>query len=98
MPCRATVATRLALVLLLMCAVVCAQAASLDQFHHHSTEHCCGLCHAGMPFLRSAPIGPTAPVAPGGWIEKAWFFDAPHDVLLTAGSSRAPPVAFSPSC
>jgi hypothetical protein len=87
-------AARLTLVVLLLCAVVSAQALSLESSHQESSSshHCCGLCHAGMPFVRSAPAGPVVPVAPGGWVEKAWTVDAPHDVLLTAGSSRAPPV------
>ena len=86
-------AARLSVIVLLLCAVVSAQAFSLESFHHEntSTHHCCGLCHAGMPFVRSAPAGPIAPVATGTWVEKSWKIDAPHDVLLSAGSSRAPP-------
>ena len=81
------------MVVLLLCAVVCAQAASLEEFHKESSQHhCCGLCHAGMPFLRSAPIGFIAPIASNGRIEKSWAADAPHEVLMTAESSRAPPV------
>ena len=89
---RRTPAVRLALVVLLLCAVVCAQAASLEEFHKETSQHhCCAMCHAGMPFVRSAPVGPIAPVASSGWVEKVWSANAPHEVLLTAGSSRAPP-------
>ena len=87
-------AVRLSLVVLLLCTVVFAQTVSLESFHRESTtsdHHCCGLCHAGMPFVRSAPAGPIVPIAPGAWVEKSWSVDAPHEVLLTAGSSRAPP-------
>ncbi len=84
-------AARLALVLFLLAAVVCAQAASLEQFHDHSTHHCCGLCHAGMPFVQSAVAGPIAPIASGGWLEQRWAVDSPREILLTSGSSRAPP-------
>jgi len=75
-----------------MCAVVCAQAASLDQFHRHSTQHCCGLCHAGMPFVQSATASAIAPVLSRDFLEVQYGFQSPHEVWLAAGSSRAPPV------
>src|SRR6266568_2029559 len=45
MPNKATAAGRVLLVLLLLCAVICAQGASLasEQFHQHASQHCCGL-------------------------------------------------------
>jgi hypothetical protein len=45
-------------ILLLLCAVCCAQTASLFEIHshEHSPQHCCGLCHTGpLPFV--APAG-----------------------------------------
>jgi hypothetical protein len=96
---RTAAAIRLALIVILLAAVVCAQAASLEEFHHQSSSHhCCGLCHAGMPFVQSAQAGPIAPVASNGWLEQPWTVDTPHEVLLTAGSSRAPPVSFPSFC
>jgi hypothetical protein len=89
---RAVTAIRLALIVFLLAAVVCAQAASLEQFHQESSSHHhCGLCHAGMPFVQSAATGPIVPVVSNDWLEHPWVVDSPHEVLLTAGSSRAPP-------
>jgi hypothetical protein len=91
MPSRATGVNKLAFVLLLFIAVVCAQAASIDQFHPHSAQHCCGLCHAGMPFVQPATAFALAPVLSPAWLEISFSFDSPHEVWLAAGSSRAPP-------
>jgi hypothetical protein len=93
MPFQATAAKKLAFVLFLMCAVVCAQAASLDQFHQHSNQHCCGLCHAGMPFVQPAASFAPAPDVSRWSLESSPGFDAPREVWLAAGSSRAPPAA-----
>jgi hypothetical protein len=91
MPVRATAVKKLALVLFLLCAVVCAQAASLDQFHSHSTQHCCGLCHAGMPFVQPATAYALAPVLSHDLLEVQSELQSPREVWLAAGSSRAPP-------
>jgi hypothetical protein len=93
---RKPAGSRLAFVLLLMCAIICAQAASLasEHFHQHSSQHCCGLCHVGpMPFLRAAVFAGPAPMVTLAWISRACDFDTDHEVLLTAGDSRAPPVS-----
>jgi len=84
-------AAKLALVLFLLCAVVCAQAASLEEFHQHSSHHCCGLCHAGMPFVQSVASAALAPLVSSERLEMAHGPQSPHDVLLASGSSRAPP-------
>ena len=84
----------LVLVLLLLSAVICAQATSLlsEQLHQHSSQHCCALCHVGpLPFLQPAVAAYIAPVLAAAWFERSHKLDAPHDVLLTAGYSRAPP-------
>ena len=91
MPFRAAAVNKFAFVLFLLCAIVCAQAASIDQFHQHSTQHCCGLCHAGMPFVQPAPSSAAAPVISHGWVEIQYGFQSPREVWLAAGSSRAPP-------
>jgi hypothetical protein len=91
MPGRATALKKLAFVLFLLIAVVCAQAASIDQLHPHSAQHCCGLCHAGMPFVQPATAFSLAPGLSPGWLEISYGFESPHEVWIAAGSSRAPP-------
>jgi hypothetical protein len=82
---------RLALILFLMCAVVCAQAASLEQFHQHSSHHCCGLCHAGMPFVQASITISVTPVLAHGWLEMPPGLQPVHEVSFAAGCCRAPP-------
>jgi hypothetical protein len=94
MPNKATAAGRVPLVLLLLCAVVCAQAASLasEHFHQHASQHCCGLCHAGpLPLIQPSVTTALAPTLSVAWIEWSGSLDAPHQVLFAAGYSRAPP-------
>jgi uncharacterized membrane protein len=85
---------RALLVLLFLCAVVSAQTVSIEteHSHQHSSQHCCGLCHIGpLPLLQpvaSAEVAPTVAVA---WLSSFSDCDFPHEVLLAAGSSRAPP-------
>jgi len=83
------------LLLLFLCAVVTAQTESLAHEHphqHSGTQHCCGLCHSGpLPFLQSTPSAFVSPHLTVVWI--AGFFESkvPHQILLSDGSSRAPP-------
>ncbi|HEY1342656.1 MAG TPA: hypothetical protein VGF59_34375 [Bryobacteraceae bacterium] len=91
---KQTAGHRLTLVVLLMCAVICAQAFSLasEQFHQHSSQHCCALCHAGpMPFLKTAACTAPAPMGAVAWLAGSYDSTAAHEVLLSAGDSRAPP-------
>jgi hypothetical protein len=45
-----------------------------------------------MPLLQSAVSAAAfAPVLPLAWLERFSGSDAPREVLLTAGDSRAPP-------
>jgi hypothetical protein len=92
---RAGCFARVLLVALFLCALVCAQAASLasEHWHHHSSHHCCLLCHAGpMPLLPSTmPAAAFAPVLSLAWLERPSGLDTPREELLTAGGSRAPP-------
>jgi hypothetical protein len=88
------ITSRVLLVVALLCAVVCAQAASLisEQLHQHSSQHCCALCHIGpLPFLQPAIAAYSAPVLATEWFEWSVELDTPHEVLLAAGYSRAPP-------
>jgi hypothetical protein len=59
---------------------------------HHSTEHCCLLCHVGsLPFLETITEPPIAPIVVMERLIPDPDFEASHDVLLNANSSRAPP-------
>lgn len=85
---------RIVAILLLMCALLCAQTASLtsENLHQHSSQHCCGLCHIGpLPFVQPEIASGIAPEQRVAWLEDTSGLDEPHDIVLTAGSSRAPP-------
>jgi hypothetical protein len=78
----------------LLSLVVFTQASSLlsEQFHHHSSEHCCALCHIGpLPFLQPAQATCAAPGLSVERIEVSAHHDTPRDVRLPSGFSRAPP-------
>jgi hypothetical protein len=80
--------------LLLLFAVVCAQTAWLasDCGHEHSSQHCCGLCHAGpMAFVAPAILFSAAPVSPVEWVGMPPLSNAPLQALCGTGTSRAPP-------
>ena len=80
--------------LLLLCMLVCAQTVSLasEHLHQHSSQHCCGLCHTGpLPFVQPSLAAAMAPSFRVAWLEGSSNSDAPHEVILTTGSSRAPP-------
>ena len=77
---------------LFLCAVVCAQAASLAFEHPHDSGHCCQLCHLGpLPFLGPAPVAGIAPVVAVAWYYGTTDTGTAHEMLLRAASSRAPP-------
>jgi hypothetical protein len=84
-------------VLLFLCALVCAQTASLASEHSHNrSEHCCGLCHVGpLPLLQPVAAAGFAPIVTVAWLSLSGDFDTPHEALLAAGSSRAPPFSLS---
>jgi hypothetical protein len=88
---------RIAVVFLFLCAIVCAQTASLAFEHReHSSEHCCRLCHLGpLPFLQAAPVAHVAPIIALAWFAPVPEDDTTHQVLLRAASSRAPPFSFT---
>jgi hypothetical protein len=73
-----------------------AQSAALLQAiePHHSTEHCCLLCHVGsLPFVETEIAMPAAPIVVVDRLVMPPDFQASHDVLLNANSSRAPPTS-----
>jgi len=81
-------------VLFLLCLMVCAQTAAVfaSVEPHHATGHCCVLCHIGsIPFLETAARAFFAPIVVVERLIHNPDFEASHDVLLTANSSRAPP-------
>jgi len=80
-------------VLLFLCALICAQTASFASDHSHNrSEHCCGLCHVGpLPLLQPVTAAGGAPIMAVAWLALSRDFDTPHEALLAAGSSRAPP-------
>jgi hypothetical protein len=84
------------LVLLLLCVTVLAQSSALaaQSETHHSTDHCCLLCHVGpLAMLQTSVTVSVAPVFQMVWMTAAADFQPTHDVLLNASSSRAPPAA-----
>jgi hypothetical protein len=92
---RSRAAVRISLLLLLLCTTLCAQTASVasEQFHQHSSQHCCGLCHAGpLPFLTPSTSSAPAPAFAPAWLEVQDRSGAPREALLASGSSRAPPL------
>jgi hypothetical protein len=81
-------------VLFLLCLMAWAQTVALFGVTetHHSAGHCCPLCHLGsLPFLYITNAASVAPVAIVERFLSKPDFEASHDVLLTANSSRAPP-------
>ena len=85
-------AARAILVVLFLCAMVCAQGASLAFEHPHSSGHCCRLCHLGpLPFLQAPPVATVAPVTALAWFQALPDSRPVHEILLTSASSRAPP-------
>ncbi len=88
--------TRRLFLVLLIGALLCAQAVSLasEHSHTHSTQHCCTLCHSGpLPFIQPAITAGLMPTTSIAWLEWSSGLDALHEFLLASNSSRAPPLA-----
>ena len=79
---------------LLLVAVLCTQASSLNlEYAEHHSADCCILCHIGpFPFLQSPVSTAAAPNPYLAWLEDLGDFNAPREPQLVARSSRAPPV------
>jgi hypothetical protein len=85
---------RALLVLCILCLMVWAQSSALALQHsqHHSSEHCCLLCHAGpLPFLQTAVAISLVPHLRVAWFAARAECHDTHDVLIATASSRAPP-------
>ena len=90
---------RCAGVVLLLCALLCAQvvAFATESVPHHAADHCCLLCHIGVqPFLQSDSQVSTAPVAPVQLLVREADCDINHDPVFITSSSRAPPATIRP--
>ena len=88
-----TAKPRALLVLLLVCAVLTAQAVSLVSAQSHAhTGDCCGLCHIGpLPLVLAEVSSVFVPVLSDAWLERFSTFNSIHDVQITIDASRAPP-------
>lgn len=81
-------------IIVLLCAVASAQAVSLAEIHshHHSSTHCCGLCHAGpLAFVPSSFDAAALPALAVMGLAFAEDSAGARDLLAAAASSRAPP-------
>ncbi len=81
------------LILLLLVVTLFSQSAALgaEYQQHHSTEHCCLLCHVSMPFLQASAQDTIAPLTSLQWLAPDSEFDSFYDVFLATSSSRGPP-------
>jgi hypothetical protein len=89
-----TSARRLLMIAFALCALLCAQSASIsaEQETHHASEHCCALCHLGpAPLLPAAITAVAAPVFSAVWLAASAPVSRPHELLATPADSRAPP-------
>jgi hypothetical protein len=85
-------------VLLLLCLLLVAQSAAFASANeqHHSTDHCCLLCHVGpLPFVHTHSSAVVMPNPSRVWLEPSPDFVATHDVFLSTTSSRGPPAPSS---
>jgi hypothetical protein len=80
-------------VLLLLAVTLFAQSAALisENRPHHSTEHCCLLCHVSLPFLQTSAPATVAPLTSVQWLASAPHVESFYDVFLAISSSRGPP-------
>jgi hypothetical protein len=81
-------------IVLLLCVTGVAQFAALvgEPESHHTSDHCCLLCHMGpLHFLEaSVSVGP-APVFAVVWLTPAADVAMVHEVQLPFSPARAPP-------
>lgn len=85
---------RLFIVLLLLCVTVLAQSSALSaqSESHHSSDHCCLLCHVGpLPFLQTSVSATLAPNFQVVWLASPTRVETTSDVLVIPTPSRAPP-------
>ncbi len=72
-----------------------AQVESLAYQHPHphaGTQHCCARCHTGpLSMLQTPAATAVSPDLTVAWIAGCFDSEVPRDILLSDGSSRAPP-------
>jgi hypothetical protein len=93
---RAPFVGKILFVFLLLCLTFWTQSSALTSRDgpHHSPDHCCPLCNVGLlPVLQPATTSAVAPVFHLIWLAPTPDSGPVHDVLVAAGSSRAPPSA-----
>jgi disulfide bond formation protein DsbB len=60
--------------------------------HHHGKEGACSLCQIGrLPFLKSAVSAAFTLIFSTTWVTRPAHPVAAHEILISAGPSRAPP-------
>lgn len=60
--------------------------------HHHGKEGSCSICQVGqLPLLEPSVSTAFSLVFPITWMRRPAHPVAPREVLISAGSSRAPP-------
>lgn len=87
-------AAKVWVILFLLCVTVFAQSNAVAYQHeaHHSTEHCCLLCHVGpLPFLQVAVASALAPVFRTVWLAPGPELESVREAVNPTPSSRAPP-------
>ena len=81
-------------VVLLLCVTCLVQFGALlgERESHHSSDHCCLLCHVGpLQFLETSQTPVVAPVFEVVWLTPDLEAAQAHDVQLPASPARAPP-------
>ena len=89
-------APKLWIILFVLCLTAIAQsnAVALQHEAHHSTEHCCLLCHVGpLPFLQVSVVSARAPVFRTVWLAPSPESESVREAAGPIRSSRAPPHA-----
>ena len=92
---RAQLPWRMLFIVLVAGAVTGAQfsALALENDGDHLSQHCCALCHVGLPFLQPAVTAHTPPPFSVVWLAPFGDVGMPHQMLLAQASSRAPPLS-----
>ena len=77
-----------ALLIVCFCVVTCLPHAG----HQHSQGRSCAICYAGvLPFLQPGLFAAFAALSLVLWFHGSASLSSPHEVILAAYSSRAPP-------
>src|SRR5215472_15086091 len=80
-----------ALLLLALTLFVQSTALASENREHHSTDHCCLLCHASQPSLEASAPTAITPLVCMRWLGPDPHFEFLRDVFRPTCSSRGPP-------